>query len=195
MLEHQKPFDSLWESRDTDLANQLGLRVALSGAGFLLLQSSTEVPLRDALAGEIGIMIPAPGEACVRGDCALLWLTPAEWLLELPARKIDSVQSTLTRRLGTSLALVTDMTDAFACLDVSGACAAEVLMSGCSLNLHAHAFTAGRVARTAFADIPTVIRKTAEPHGFRCLIDRSFAGHMRDWLVGLVHGQTPLSAQ
>jgi heterotetrameric sarcosine oxidase gamma subunit len=93
---------------------------------------------------------------------------------ELPTRETESLQRALTQRLTTSLAVVTDISDAL----ISGACAAEVLMSGCSLDLHSHAFTVGRIARTSFADIPTIIRKTEEPYDFRCLIDRSFAGHM-----------------
>jgi|SRR5215469_495350 len=190
MLEHQEPFKSLKEGNGTDLANRPDLRVTISGGGFVLLQSASEAALDDALK-EIGLTIPGPGEACVRGDYALLWLTPAEWLLELPAREIHSLQSTLTERLSRLLAVVTDMSDAFACFEVSGVCAAEVLMSGCSLNLHLHAFPAGRVARTAFADIPTIIRKTEKPDTFRCLIDRSFATHMRAWFVNVSWDQTP----
>lgn len=190
MREHQEPFDSLREDLSSRLPNWAGLRVTISTAGLLLLQSRSEAALQDALTGEIGLTIPAPGEACVRGDYALLWLTPAEWLLELPVREIDSLQSALTRRLSTSFTVLTDMSDAFACLEVNGTSAAEVLMSGCSLDLHPHAFRAGRVACTEFADIPIIIRKTEEPHGFRCLIDRSFAGHMRNWLMDRAQGQS-----
>jgi heterotetrameric sarcosine oxidase gamma subunit len=189
MLEHRSPFDSLRESRGGHLADEPGLRATPAEAGFLLLQSTPESRLQDALTSEIGLGLPAPQEASVRGDYALLWLTPSEWLLELPAKEADSVQIALTHRLAASLATVTDMSDAFACCEVSGARAAEALMSGCSLNLHAHAFPSGRVARTALADIPIIIRKVAQPHDFRCLVDRGFAGHFRDWLADAARNQ------
>lgn len=189
MLEHRNPFDSLRESRGVYIADQPDLRATHSEAGFLLLQSTSESSLRDALTGAIGLDLPAPQQASVRGDYALLWLTPAEWLLELPAKETDPMQVALTRRLTTSLATVTDMSDAFACCEVSGARAAEALMSGCSLELHAHAFPSGRVARTALADIPIIIRKVAQPPGFRCLVDRGFAGHFRDWLADAARNQ------
>jgi heterotetrameric sarcosine oxidase gamma subunit len=196
MLEHQKPFDSLPESRGSCLVvDEPGLRVTLSGAGFLLLQSTSEATLQDALTSEIGLELPAPQQCCVRGNYTLLWLTPAEWLLELPAKETDSLQSALTRRLATSLTAMTDISDAFACCQVNGARATEMLMSGCSLDLRTRAFPAGRVARAALADIPAILWKTGEPHRFRCLVDRSFAGHLRNWLVDMTRNQRAVSAQ
>lgn len=183
MLEHQQPLDAPLESRDGPLADGPGLRVKLADTGFLLLQSTAVSALQDALTSEVALRLPAPGETSVRGEYALLWLTPAEWLLECPASQTDSLQSAITRRVAPSLAVVTDMSDALECFELSGARAAEVLMSGCSLDLDAGIFPAGRVARTALADVPVIIRKTGEPHGFRCLVDRSYARHIRDWLL------------
>lgn len=191
MLERQKPVDSVRESRGSDFADE----PELSGAGFLLLQSASESSLRDALVGEIALDLPAPGGARVRGDYTLLWLAPGEWLLEHPVNETHSLQSALTRRLATSLAVVTDMSDAFACFEVRGARAAETLMRGCSLDLRTHAFPADRVARTALADIPAVVWGPGEPHRFRCLVDRSFAAHLRDWLMDVARGQGTQSPQ
>lgn len=132
---------------------------------------------------EVNLGLPAPGETRAHGDYALLWLTPAEWLLECPVKDADALHDALTRRLAGSLTVVTDMSDAFACFDLSGTPTGDLLAGGCSLDLRADIFPAGRVARTSLAGVPAVIRKTGEPHGFRCLIDRSFARHMRDWLV------------
>jgi sarcosine oxidase, subunit gamma len=183
MLEHQQPLDSPPDARGNDLAGEPGLRVQLAETGLLLLQSPSESALQDALNGEISLTLPAPGETCARGDYTVLWLTPAEWLLECPAEETDSLQSAFTRRLATSLAIVTDMSDAFACFELSGDRVDDVLMSGCSLDLRTAIFPTGRVARTSLAGVPAIIRKTGEPHGFRCLVDRSYARHIRDWLL------------
>lgn len=189
MLEHRQPFDSLLEGHGTHLADEPGFRVTPSDPGFLLLQSVSESHLQEALQREIGLELPPPQAACVRDHYALLWLTPTEWLLELPPKETDSLHIALTRRLAASLAAVTDMSDAFACCEISGARAAGALMSGCSLDLHTHAFPAGRVARTALAEVPAIVWKTGEPHRFCCLVDRSFAAHLRDWLLDLSRGQ------
>jgi heterotetrameric sarcosine oxidase gamma subunit len=183
MLEHQQPLDSPPEARGSDSADEPGFRMTLAEPGLLLLQSPSESALQDALRGEISLSLPGPGDTRARREYTLLWLTPAEWLLECPAAQIDSLQTGLTRRLATSLAIVTDMTEAFACFELSGTRTEEVLMSGCSLDLRADNFPAGRVARTSLAAVPAIIRKTAEPRGFRCLVDRGYARHVRDWLL------------
>lgn len=184
MLEHQEPFAALGNERlGSHLADQPGLRVTTSYAGFLLLQSRREAALQDALAQETGLRLPAPQEACTRGNYALLWLTPAEWLLALPAGESQSLQSALARRLTSSLSVVNDISDAFACCQVNGGRAAEVLMGGCSLDLRSGAFHTGRVSRTVLADVPAILWKTGEPNRFRCLFDRSFAAHLRHWLT------------
>lgn len=185
MLEHQKPVDSPRQGRGSGFADE----PELAEAGFLLLQSASDSSLQEALLGEIAIDLPAPQGTCVRGDYTLLWLAPGEYLLEHPVHETPSLQSALTRRLATSLAVAIDMSEAFACFEVRGARAAETLMSGCSLDLRTHAFPAGRVARTALADVPAVIWSTGKPHCLRCLVDRSFAAHLRDWLMDVARGQ------
>lgn len=183
MLEHQQPLDSPSEVGDGHPAGEPELRVRLAEAGLLLLQSPSESALQDVLASELNLGLPPPGETRVRGPYALFWLSPAEWLLECPVKDTVALRSALTRRLARPLAVVTDMTDAFACFDLIGARTGDVLASGSSLDLRADIFPAGRVARTSLAGTPAIIRKTGEPHDFRCLVDRSFARHMRDWLL------------
>jgi sarcosine oxidase subunit gamma len=182
MLEHQQQLDSPPEAPGSHPAGENGLGVQIAATGLLLLQSPSASALQDALTSEIALRLPAPGETCARGDYALLWLTPAEWLLECSEQDTHALHSAFTRRLARSLAVVTDMSDAYACFDLSGARAADTLMGGCSMDLHAATFPAGRVARTSLAGIAAIIRKTGKPHGFRCLVDRSYARHIRDWL-------------
>lgn len=185
MLEYQQPFDSLPQGRDTTFVAMPNIQMTwLSGWGFLLLQSPSESALQDALMSRTELQLPAPQTASARGELALLWLAPAEWLLACPASEIESLQVALTRQLANSLAAVTDMSDAFAACEVSGMHAADVLMSGCTLDLHADVFPAGRCSRTGLTDIPAILWNPGrEPRGVRCIVDRSHARHLRDWLA------------
>lgn len=189
MLEHQNPFD-VPSARGADLlAEEQDFRVSTSSTGFLLLQSSAETALREALTGEIGLDLPEAQHSCARGRYALLWLSPAEWLVELPAHESDSLHSAFVRRLAPSLAVVTDMSDAFACCEVSGARAAQALSSGCRLDLRTHAFPVGRTARTALAEVPAIIWHCRRPGHFRCMVERSFAAHVHAWLLDVAGGR------
>jgi sarcosine oxidase, subunit gamma len=183
MLEHQQPFDSPPEARGSLVADGPGIRVQLAQLGLLLLQSPSVSALEDALTSEVGLGLPAAGQTRTRDEYTLLWLAPAEWLLDCPVSDAGSLHGALTRRLAASIAAVIDMSDAFASFEVSGTRACNMLMSGCSLNLHADGFPAGRVARTSLAGIPAIMRKTGEPCAFRCLVDRGYICHIRDWLL------------
>ena len=185
MLDHRAPLDQLSGARSAEALDDAGLRVRpVTDRGLLLLQGSPEdAVLDDAVSRQIGARVPGPQTTSIRGEYALLWMTPKEWLLELPAAATSAVQGALVTRLALSLAAVTDITDALACFDIDGDRAMDVLMSGCSLDLRPHAFAAGRVARTAVADVPAIILKAGTSDPFRCWVDRSFAEHFWSWLA------------
>ena len=185
MLEHQQPFNSLAQGRDTAFVAMPDIHMAwLSGWGFLMLQSPSESALQDALMSHTGLPLPAPQTASARSELTLLWLTPREWLLACPAGEAEFLRAALTRQLATCLAAVTDMSDALAVCELSGTRCADVLMSGCTLDLHADAFPAGRCSRTGLAHIPAILWNPGnEPRSVRCIVDRSHARHLRDWLA------------
>ena len=185
MLEHQQPFDPVIQGGDSRFVVMPDIHMTwLSGWGFLLLQSPSESALQDALLSHTGLPLPAPQTASAGGDCALLWLTPQEWLLACPVSQTESLRAALTRQLTTHLAAVTDMSDALGVCELSGTRCADVLMSGCTLDLRADAFPAGRCSRTGLADIPAVLWNPGkEPRSIRCIVDRSHARHLRDWLA------------
>jgi sarcosine oxidase, subunit gamma len=156
----------------------------LRNSGLLLIQSASVLALQVALNQVLGLPLPVPQQAAVLHDCALLWLTPAEWFLDIPANRTDSVQLALTERLSSSLTAVFDFSDALVPFEVNGANAPEILMAGCHLDLRPAAFPAGRVVRTALADVPAILWNPGNPDRFRCLIDRAFTEHFLAWLEG-----------
>ena len=190
MLEHQAPFDPPASGPATGglPIDRPNLRVSsLRGRGLLLLQSASLSVLQDTVGQVLGLTLPAAQEVSISGGRALLWLTPAEWLLELAAEAVDPIGLVLTERLGSSLAAVTDVSDAFASLEIGGTGAGELLMTGCSIDLTPHAFPSGRVVRTAIADVTAILWNFGTPGRFRCLVDRSFAAHLLSWLEGITY--------
>ena len=179
MLEHQPPLKTRSRAADSSSIDSLSLSVvAVENRGLLLLQGSPEtIRERTALA------VPDPQKISFSGECALLWLAPREYLIELPAAQTSTMQEALCCRLDAVLASVTDVSDAFASFDVGGECAVDVLATGCSLDLSSHAFAAGQVARTILAGVPAIIWRHATSHPFRCVVDRSFAEHFWSWFA------------
>jgi heterotetrameric sarcosine oxidase gamma subunit len=211
VLEHRAALDQLSPTRHAQGIDDPHLRVVpVTHCSLLLVQGHAEDPaLRKLIQRELGLDLPVASRANARGGTAILWLGPKEWLIETseaasatgqlsragiaagaaPWAETHAGAAARTRAEATALHTITDISDALAGFDLSGSRAADVLMSGCSLDLGPQAFSAGQAARTAIADVPAIIWSATSgpetsPWGrFRCWVDRSFAAHFWDWLA------------
>ena len=138
------------------------------------------VPLESLL----GITLPASPQEKVSNEPTAYWLGPNDWLLVNPAPDIDRVSSALQDSAGGATTVVTDMTDAWSIIDISGEDAVARLAEGCSVDLHDSAFPAGRYALTRLQHLPVIIHRLDDTPRFRILVDRSVAQFLRDWLGG-----------
>lgn len=186
MLEHQTPLEQCSGSQGQRTVDGVGLRLlAVRERGLLLLQGdATEGgPFHAATLARAGVRLPAPQLSSHRRERALLWLAPKEWLLELPAQETEAVHAALAAALAGEFAAVTDVSDALAGFDVSATHGAEVLMTGCSLDLGERAFAPGQVARTLIANVSVILWKLETSQSFRCWVDRSWAHHFSSWIA------------
>jgi sarcosine oxidase subunit gamma len=110
-------------------------------------------------------------------------MTPREWLIELPETLTATVLATLESLVSPTGAVLTDLSDGLAGFVVAGARAADVLMTGCSLDLRAEAFRIGQSARTLLAEIPASLYACGPTPAIRCLVERPFAEHFWNWLA------------
>ena len=136
------------------------------------------------LEGLLGITLPASPQEKVNNEPTAYWLEPNDWLLVNPAPDIDSISSALQDSAGGATAVVTDMTDAWSIIDISGEDAVAILVEGCSVDLHSSAFPSGRYALTRLQHLPVIIHRLDDTPRFRILVDRSVAQFLRDWLGG-----------
>ena len=119
---------------------------------------------RQAQALETVLQIKIPKKiGAIEGGVACLG--PDEWLLRA------AYGATIPMGEGLPIA-VTEISDRAICLIVEGPRAAEVLMSGCPLDLD-H-FDVGRATRTIFETVEVILFRTAETR-FEVEVWRSFA--------------------
>ena len=121
----------------------------------------------DALAGVIGRALPQKIGETLHG---IAKLGPDEWHALLPEGEV------LPSGEGRCLAIV-DISSRAVGIRVEGAGAAELIMSGCALDL-AH-FEPGRATRTLFETVEIILRRESETR-FQIDVWRSFA----PWLWG-----------
>lgn len=155
-----------------------------AGLGQLDLRLMPEEPgAITAAAAVIGVEPPTePGRVAAGGDIEALWLGPDQWLVLGPADACRRIAVELERSLADRHAAVTDVTDARAILDLTGAGAAAVLAKGCALDLDARGFAPARVVQTLLARVPVVLQRRA-PDAWRILVRPSYAEHLADWLL------------
>ena len=157
----------------------------LDGTRKLRLQVRPRAGINPVLIESLlGITLPKSPQEKVNNEPTAYWLAPNDWLLVNPAPDIDSVSSALRDSAGGATAVVTDMTDAWSIIDISGEDAAAGLAEGCSADLHDSAFPSGRYALTRLQHLPVIIHRLDDTPRFRILVDRSVAQFLRDWLGG-----------
>ena len=97
---------------------------------------------------------------------AIACLGPDEWLMRAPA-------GTCIPQSGGLEIAVTDVSERSVCLIVEGPKAAQILMSGCPLDLDR--FAVGRATRTIYETVEIILIRDSE-NRFHAEVWRSFAG-------------------
>jgi sarcosine oxidase, subunit gamma len=135
----------------------------------------------EAAAEVLGFALPVmPSRAVVAGGRSALWLGPDEWLIL--AALSDLVGVALGQAMqGVAHALV-DVGHRQVGFELSGSAVAEVLNSGCPLDLDDAAFPVGMCTRTVFGKSEIVLWRVAD-ETFRVEVVRSFAPYVRALLV------------
>lgn len=125
---------------------------------------------------------PANNSVNSAGARHIVWLGPDECLLLCEAGMEDE----LHRRINTDLAgqhvAITNVTDGFCALQISGPKVRSVLAKGCALDLHPSAFTPGSCAQTLLSHAGVILIAT-DDDCFIVICRTSFATYTADWLA------------
>ena len=136
----------------------------------------------------LGNTLPQCPQEKVSNMPTAYWLGPNDWLLLDPAQEIDRIASALRESANGATSCVTDVTDAWSIIDISGGDAPARLAEGCSVDLHNSAFPSGRYALTRLQHLSVIIHRLDDTPRFRILVDRSVVQFLRDWLMGAIPG-------
>ncbi len=136
-----------------------------------------------ALRRVLGVGAPrAPNTVRQKGDAMLLWLGPDEWLIVVPGGREAKLGAELRKALARQHTALTDVSDSRVVIGVTGPHVRDVLMKGCSLDLHPRAFSAGRCAQTRLARAHMLLHQLDESPGYDVYVHRSFADYVWRWL-------------
>src|SRR5262249_41324870 len=102
-----------------------------------------------AVARALGAARPVePNTVGSAGARRVLWLGRDEWLVGAPPAERPGLELKLRAALGSLPGAIVDVSGERTVLELSGPHARDVLMKGCSIDLHRSAFAVGRCAQT-----------------------------------------------
>jgi sarcosine oxidase subunit gamma len=136
------------------------------------------------LAAALGFGLPTEPNTTTEGaDRLAIWLGPDEWLVVGPAGTEGELERLLRADIGEAVGSVVDLSANRTTLELRGPMAREVLMKGCSIDLHPRVFGPGRCAQTMLARAAVILHQTSNAPAYRILVRGSFAIYLAQWLI------------
>jgi sarcosine oxidase subunit gamma len=167
-------------------ADQAPERVRLAEHPFLAQLTLRVAPGSGAATAAedvLGCALPGAGVAATAGALEALWLGPDEWLLVGLDGSGDALADRLCGATAGAHATVVDVSAQRTVVELAGTAAREVLLKGCSLDLHPRAFATGRCAQTALARTTVILHQRSDEPAFRIFVRASFAVYLAEWLL------------
>lgn len=183
----------------SDLANTAPLahRTALTAPGAAVVNisaisdramidlriSKDDAATRKAFEKALGIALPLnPRTSATTGGVAVLWLSLDQWLVVVDEADRETRLAALKKVAQRRFAMVTDLTDARAIIQLSGDGAAEIIMKGASADLTR--VPKGTVRRMNFAGIAAMVHVAgASPLVLDLYVGRSYGDYAWSWLA------------
>ena len=153
----------------------------------ILLRLAGQAPKGIGTLKIAGRPIPQAMNTWCGDDPVICRIAPDTWLLlsalhEAP-ELLDAVRTACSKRS----CAITDLSDAHVTLALDGARAAAVLARGGGIEFAPTAFGPEACARTRLAQLPVVVRRVT-PERFECVVDRSAAQYLFDWMQDAAAG-------
>jgi heterotetrameric sarcosine oxidase gamma subunit len=120
-------------------------------------------------------------------DPVVARIAPDTWLLLSAWHEAGELLPAVRTACGRRSYAVTDISDSLVTLAVEGALATAVLARGCGIDLASEAFGNFACARTRLAGLPVVLRR-ATSEQFECVVDRSAAQWLYEWMQDVAEG-------
>jgi len=152
---------------------------------------ASDEAFRAAVAETVGMAPPTDAlTAITKGNRAILWMGPNEWLIIAPADERESLPDGLAIALASIHAAVVEVGDAMTVIALTGPRAADVIAKGCTIDLHPSVFGPGNVVRTLLAKTGIILHQTTDAPLFEVYVHRSYADYAWRWLedAGLEYG-------
>src|SRR5438552_6596109 len=136
------------------------LKRTLAPSGILRVQSFN-VDARAPFSVEELLGVPWPKEtgAVASGRVDITCVGPTDWLVVTTDLDVSSWLHHIDAAFQGTEFRATNVSQAFACIELDGSEVGDILAKGCALDIHPSRLPPGRSARTRFAGMPMLLRR------------------------------------
>ncbi len=139
---------------------------------------------RSAVETELGLEIPVtPNTFATNDKRTIYWLGPDEWLMHCPVDDRRDTQARLRQSLTGIHCALTDVSDYYLVIRLTGDKARDVLSKAIPFDVHRNVFTAGACAQTRFSHAGILLSAVDEAPTFDIQVRWSFAEYVWKFLV------------
>jgi sarcosine oxidase subunit gamma len=110
-------------------------------------------------------------------------LGPDEWILKAPDADAELVEAEVREALGDRFHSLVDISHRHVGFEIAGREAANVLNTGCALDLHKRAFPIGMATRTLLGKAEVILARIDDRPGYRLECWRSYAEYVAAFLA------------
>ena len=141
----------------------------------------------------LGVSWPTVTGIVGGGRADILCIGPTDWLVVASDPEASVLKSRLDTLFEGGAFRATDVSQSLARIQVAGPNARDLLAKGCSLDLHPPLFPPGRAARTRFAGLAVIVRRTSTAT-FELVVTRSYLEYLMSWFADAeLEFETPVS--
>ncbi len=161
--------------------------IVLPSRTVIQLRLATHTPRAIATIRIAGRTVPEAMNTWSGDDPVICHVAPDAWLLLSSRHEAADLLDAIRSACGKRFCAITDLSDAYVTLALDGPGAVGILMRGCGLDLAPTAFGLNACARTRLAQLPVIVRRTSNER-FECVVDRSTAQYLFDWVEDAAAG-------
>jgi sarcosine oxidase subunit gamma len=126
-------------------------------------------------------------------DRKIFWLGPDEWLLHLPLQQLEKTLLKLEQALAEVHCAITDVSDYYSVLELSGPQSREVIASASVFDTREAEFTISHCAQIRFGHASILLWPLTDIAGFGLQVRWSYAQYVYDYLAQSIRNTQSLS--
>jgi len=132
----------------------------------------------------LGLTLPPVANTVTSStDLHIFWLGPDEWLIHLPLEAVDKKIEALRESLDNQHVAITEVSDYFSVLELSGPQAQEIIASASPFDARPQHFKTGQCTQTRFGHASILLWPLKKTSGFGLQIRWSYAQYMYGYLT------------